>query len=105
MRSSVLLKANVLAYSRSVCQNVFSNLVTLNSKHVCAGDLQTGRDTCRGDSGGPLVAFNSYSDVKHFVQYGIIVFGGNDCSLQQGLPGIFTNVLTFLPWITNNIVH
>lgn len=50
MRSSVLLKANVLAYSRSVCQNVFSNLVTLNSKHVCAGDLQTGRDTCRAST-------------------------------------------------------
>lgn len=105
MRSSVLLKANILAYSRSVCQNVFSNLVNLTSKHMCAGDLQTGRDTCRGDSGGPLFTLNSFTNTKRFVQYGIIVTGGNDCNLQQGFPGIFTNVLTFLPWISNNIVH
>ncbi|KAM7360105.1 ovochymase-like isoform 1-T2 [Cochliomyia hominivorax] len=103
-KSSVLLKAEVLAYSRSVCQAVFSNMIKLNEKHICAGGLQTRRSTCRGDSGGPLVAFNSYSETKRFIQYGIIAHGGDACNLRQGFPGIYTNVLTFLPWITNNII-
>ncbi|XP_065372231.1 transmembrane protease serine 9-like [Calliphora vicina] len=104
-RSSILLKAEVLGQSRSVCQNVFSSFsIDINLKHICAGDLKTGRDSCRGDSGGPLVGFNTYSDVKRFIQYGIVASGGIACNLEQGFPGIYTNVLTYLPWITNNIV-
>ncbi|XP_037805319.1 serine protease grass-like [Lucilia sericata] len=104
-RSLVLLKAQVLGQSRSVCQNVFSSFsIEINLKHICAGDLKTGRDTCRGDSGGPLVGFNTYSDVKRFIQYGVVASGGIACNLEQGFPGIYTNVLTYLPWITNNIV-
>ncbi|XP_065359433.1 uncharacterized protein LOC135953451 [Calliphora vicina] len=104
-RSLVLLKAEVLRQSRSVCQYFYSPLsVKINEKHICAGNRQTGRDTCKGDSGGPLVAFNTYSNVKHFIQYGIVASGGTACNLQQGFPGVYTNVLTYLPWITHNII-
>ncbi|KAM7360640.1 serine protease grass-like [Cochliomyia hominivorax] len=105
-RSSVLLKAQVSGQSRSVCQNVFSKLaLDINLKHICAGDLITGRDSCRGDSGGPLIAFHTYRTVKQYIQYGIVASGGIACSLEQGFPGIYTNVLTYLPWITHNIVN
>lgn len=102
----MLLKAEVFGQSRSVCQNVFSSaLLDINLKHICAGDLKTGRDSCRGDSGGPLVSFNTYTTVKRFIQYGIVASGGVACNLEQGFPGIYTNVLTYLPWITNNILN
>lgn len=105
-RSNVLLRADVYQQERSVCQNVFAaHAVEINEKHICAGDLKEGRDTCRGDSGGPLVSFTTYSNIKRYTQYGIVASGGIACNLEQGYPGIYTNVLTYLPWITSNIVN
>lgn len=105
-RSNVLLRADVYQQERSVCQNFFAAVsVEINEKHICAGDLNDGRDTCGGDSGGPLFSFTTYSNIKRFTQYGIVASGGIACNLKQNFPGIYTNVLTYLPWITNNIVN
>uniref|UniRef100_A0A1B0FEG8 limulus clotting factor C n=1 Tax=Glossina morsitans morsitans TaxID=37546 RepID=A0A1B0FEG8_GLOMM len=102
-QSNVLLKAFLKISKLSRCANEFR--LDVNLKHICAGDLETGRDTCKGDSGGPLFQLAPYQDSKkRFIQYGIVSFGGVACDLTKLLPGLYTNVITFMPWITTNIV-
>ncbi|XP_075163339.1 ovochymase-like [Haematobia irritans] len=103
IRSDILLKARVEHQPLSTCQQKLS--IDLSAtKHICAGDLVTGRDNCRGDSGGPLLQFTKYKKFKRFVQYGIVASGGAVCDLRQTLPGIYTNVISYLPWITHKII-
>ncbi|NMN03679.1 MULTISPECIES: serine protease [unclassified Novosphingobium] len=61
---------------------------------VCAGYGPGGRDSCQGDSGGPLVGMNG-DDPEALVG---IVSGGYGCALPN-VPGIYTNVAHYLPWI------
>lgn len=52
-------------------------------------------DACQGDSGGPLVA----KDVSRKRRYLVgLVSWGYECGLQE-YPGLYTRVLTYLPWI------
>ena len=64
----------------------------------------TGKDSCSGDSGGPLVAMKQGSDVlnkepKYLV--GIVSFGSRRCG--RGLPGVYTSIDYYLPWIIANM--
>lgn len=87
----------------SFCENTYDFLRIDRKEYLCAGDLQTGRDTCRGDSGGPLMHISNYKKHKVFVQYGVVANGGPACNVDQGFPGIYSSVLNYLPWITNTI--
>ena len=53
-------------------------------------------DSCTGDSGGGLTAKNSK---QQEVLLGIVSFGNTDCGLQDGEPGVYTNVLSHVEWI------
>ena len=61
---------------------------------VCAGYGPGGRDSCQGDSGGPLVGMDGDDPVALVG----IVSGGYGCGLRN-MPGIYTNVAHYLPWI------
>ncbi len=61
---------------------------------ICAGYGPGGRDSCQGDSGGPLVGMDG-DDPEALVG---IVSGGFGCALPN-VPGIYTNVAHYLPWI------
>ncbi len=61
---------------------------------LCAGYGPGGRDSCQGDSGGPLVGMDG-DDPEALVG---IVSGGYGCALPN-VPGIYTNVAHYLPWI------
>lgn len=99
------MKASVTGLPRSTCYNYFRKSISeVNEKHICAGDLEKGKDSCRGDSGGPLMSVNLYTDEKRYIQYGLVSSGGLSCNTTQRLPTIYTNVIAFLPWITDNII-
>ncbi|XP_073818449.1 serine protease grass-like isoform X2 [Musca autumnalis] len=101
--SNVLLKARVKQLPLSSCSTAYSIRLS-DTRHLCAGDETVGRDTCGGDSGGPLIQFAPYNVKKRFIQYGVVASGRYACKFDNKLPGVYTNVSNFMPWITHNIV-
>ena len=55
------------------------------------------KDSCSGDSGGPLFATES----KVSYQIGLVSFGTNLCG--RGIPGVYTKVAAYLPWIESKM--
>jgi len=65
----------------------------LTENMMCAGYLEGGKDSCSGDSGGPLVCKQGDT----WLQYGIVSHG-RGCA-RPNSPGVYTDVVKFLPWI------
>ncbi|XP_063367244.1 phenoloxidase-activating enzyme-like [Cydia amplana] len=72
--------------------------VALWDNQICAGG-EKGRDTCKGDSGGPLM----YAKTDAFEVVGIVSFGPSPCGLVN-VPGVYTKVAAYLPWIRSTIL-
>jgi len=64
---------------------------------ICAGGIE-GEDSCNGDSGGPLI---TRSAKDPWFQVGVVSFGASECG--NGVPGFYTNVVPYLPWIEKNL--
>ena len=62
----------------------------------------SGQDSCQGDSGGPLIAKTS-AHSRTLVMYleGIVSFGTLKCDGK--IPGLYTRVSTYIPWILANL--
>ena len=59
-----------------------------------------GKDSCSGDSGGPLIARNG-AEYPMFLR-GIVSFGARKCG-ENGIPGVYINVASYLDWISTNM--
>lgn len=99
--SSVLLKAVVNRRDLSVCRNYYIN-APVNENTICAAGSGL-KHTCHGDSGGPLFFRHAFKQTVRYVQYGVTSSGGNRCGINEKQPGVFTNVISLLPWITQNL--
>ncbi|XP_014209935.2 trypsin-3, partial [Copidosoma floridanum] len=66
---------------------------------MCAGG-EVGKDACQGDGGSPLVCDDGNGQ---WTVYGLVAWGIG-CA-NPGVPGVYTNVLNFLPWINNAIAQ
>ncbi|KAH8354973.1 hypothetical protein KR093_003032, partial [Drosophila rubida] len=93
--SDVLREANIKLKNPQACQQSF--LRDIAQSQLCVGD--TTRDSCRGDSGGPLAYPEEYLTTQRFVQFGIVSYGAHECG--NGYPGVYTKLISFMPWITN----
>jgi len=72
------------------CQWVYGDTIT--SKMLCAGWIDTGKDSCQGDSGGPLVSIDSNNI---HTQVGIVSFGA-ECGAY---PGVYARVSAEVEWM------
>ena len=73
-------------------------------QNLCLRVLE-GQDACHGDSGGPLMTFrgnSAPSKRKEWFQIGVVSWGNDKCGVE-GVPGIYTNVKTYMKWILDNI--
>uniref|UniRef100_A0A1A9W1D3 Lectizyme n=1 Tax=Glossina brevipalpis TaxID=37001 RepID=A0A1A9W1D3_9MUSC len=101
--SQHLLKTTIKIHPQDQCKLDYpSDDLSRNLKKgitetlVCAMDPEKLRDTCSGDSGGPLLQLlsNGYEKVPSII--GITSFG---VGCASGMPGIYTRVSQYLPWI------
>ncbi|XP_053674393.1 CLIP domain-containing serine protease B8-like [Anopheles nili] len=67
----------------------------LGPGQMCAGG-EPGMDTCAGDSGSPLMSYDMQRGVWNIT--GIVSLGVQNCGVE-GLPGVYTNVHHYVPWI------
>ncbi|CAG0924570.1 unnamed protein product [Notodromas monacha] len=67
--------------------------------HFCAYTEDGGVNACFGDSGGPLVCEANEDGQKYL--FGVVSWGSPTCG-TKGFPAVYTDVLTYLPWIAEN---
>jgi len=85
-----LQSVDVPTVSDAECREAYGE-GDITDSMLCAGEA--GKDSCQGDSGGPLT-YNS-------IQLGIVSFGYG-CG-QDGFPGVYTEVASFIEWIDQKI--
>ncbi|CAM4329903.1 MULTISPECIES: serine protease [Myxococcus] len=97
--SSLLLQVGVPTLNhRDVANSYRPHGITINEQAMFgAGYKEGGKDACQGDSGGPLIV----PGPQGYVLQGIVSFGVG-CA-RAGLPGIYTRVSNYIPWINTQI--
>jgi hypothetical protein len=93
-QSAVLLGAFMEVVTTETCSSRLNS--SLDDSTLCAYRPRT--DTCRGDSGGPLVLDRRREAA---VQIGIVSWG-RGCA-RRGMPGVYTRVSHYIPWIERTI--
>ncbi|XP_022919520.1 venom protease-like [Onthophagus taurus] len=102
--SDVLQKVDLVMYSYDKCNITFGPQrklergVDVNSQLCAGGGEGEQKDTCQGDSGGPLqVEINDSPKLYEII--GVTSFG-KGCGLEN-IPGVYTKVDYFNPWIVD----
>ncbi|XP_041490016.1 granzyme F-like [Microtus oregoni] len=87
--TKILQEAVLIIQDDQKCKKLFHRYS--KTMQICAGDPKKVEAAFKGDSGGPLVCNNR--------AYGVLSYGKN----QTISSGIFTKVVSFLPWIKRSM--
>ncbi|KAJ8943777.1 hypothetical protein NQ314_009656 [Rhamnusium bicolor] len=98
-RAKTLQKARVNVIETEKCRSWYKSQgkkIKIQETQLCAGHEQGGVDACWADSGGPLmVSTDEPTDQMMVVG---VVSTGIGCA-RPHLPGIYTRVSEYIPWI------
>lgn len=76
------------------------------SDQMCAGGSvdpnEQMADACAGDSGGPLMSTRVIDGIPRRILVGIVSFGPTRCG-SADIPGVFTRVSRYVPWILKHL--
>lgn len=105
MPSTKLLGVQQKVYNRSACQDVYKrNGININVDYgqMCVGGVKD-KDSCNGDSGGPLMWTGSFEPTISARVYllGLVSLGPSACGAT--IPGVYTRITDFLPWILDKM--
>lgn len=89
-----LMQVSVNYLPATRCSSIENYAKFWNTRIICAGSLETGKDACTGDSGGPLTRKQG----SQRVLVGI-VSQGVGCAFKR-IPGAYTSVARYQSWIT-----
>lgn len=99
VNSDRLMQAELPLVATSQCQGVGElKEGVIDGRTLCAGEPQGGKDACQGDSGGPLVGRRAAGG---WTQIGVVSWGIG-CA-RAGLPGVYTRVAAFAPWLRSHM--
>ena len=106
---TILQWAKVPLWNHEKCQAMHSSTslspLQLTDKLLCAGSQRTNhenQDYCEGDQGGSLVCSYDNIDDDNLMLVGIITEFVN-CG--KYLPGLYTNVVPYLDWISSQMIQ
>lgn len=95
-QADVLQMVELLPVPLTKCRDQYeAGIITENM--ICAA--ATNKDSCFDDSGGPLM---TEVESGHWELIGVVSFGPSVCA-QQGVAGVYTRVVNYLPWISSKI--
>ncbi|KAF2897065.1 hypothetical protein ILUMI_09110 [Ignelater luminosus] len=101
--SDQLMKVTLGYFNNQQCRSVYASVPERSlpngiddNTQICAGGINESKDTCQGDSGGPLQIKNP-SNSKQYYVIGVTSFG-KGCGIQN-IPGVYTRVSNYVPWI------
>jgi guanylate cyclase len=90
----VLRSVVVPIWTRDQCLEAGYGNKRISENMMCAGYHDGKKDACQGDSGGPM-HMEGASGSMEIVG---VVSWGRGCA-RPNLPGIYTKVVNYLPWI------
>ncbi|KAH6930000.1 hypothetical protein HPB50_007940 [Hyalomma asiaticum] len=98
--TDVLQKVEVQLMSNGQCNGLYieaKKSIRVAREQLCAGHKEGKKDACTGDSGGPLMvlADNTYVVIG-------VVSGGIGCA-RPLLPGLYTRITSYMPWIMSHL--
>ncbi|XP_023341822.1 serine protease easter [Eurytemora carolleeae] len=102
--SDVLQYVSAPIFEFEACSALYSKQrVKLLESQICAGGRK-GEDSCSGDSGSGLmmdVEINNRPYDPRWIQIGVVSFGPRRCA-TLGVPAVYTNVTSYIPWILDS---
>ncbi|XP_057336402.1 phenoloxidase-activating factor 2-like, partial [Microplitis mediator] len=99
---NILRQVEVPIVDQSTCENKLRNtrlgqaFILDKVSFMCAGG-EIGKDACTGDGGAPLVC---QSSTQQWSVVGLVSWG---IGCAQDVPGVYVNVVNYLPWIYQNM--
>jgi trypsin len=97
--SATLRYASINLYTIPVCQSIYGAAIATNTTLCGIGTPDTRSNPCGGDSGGPLAWRDPADNITSIV--GIFSFIAQ-AGCAAGYPSGYTNVASFLDWISVN---
>uniref|UniRef100_A0A182LYV2 Vitamin K-dependent protein C n=1 Tax=Anopheles culicifacies TaxID=139723 RepID=A0A182LYV2_9DIPT len=98
--SKTLRSVEVPIWSQEQCLDAGYGSKKISANMMCAGYHDGQKDACQGDSGGPMHKMGLFGSMEVIG----VVSWGRGCA-RPNLPGIYTRIVNYLPWIHEKLAN